>query len=177
VVVDIGAGYCEFINNINARIKYAVDLNRDAVNYADKDVKVFICNASNLNFLSDGSVDIIFMSNFLEHCESKNEVSAVLNESYRVCRGGGRILILQPNIKYAYREYWDFFDHNIPLSHKSLVEALELSGFRIKLTYPRFLPYTTKGSLPTADFLIKAYLKIPLAWKVMGSQAFVVAEK
>ena len=28
-VLDLGAGYCEFINNATARVKYAMDLNPD----------------------------------------------------------------------------------------------------------------------------------------------------
>src|SRR2546425_1038832 len=35
-------------------------------------------------------------------------------------------LVLQPNIRYAFKVYWDFFDHNLPLSHASMLEALAL---------------------------------------------------
>ena len=34
VVLDIGAGYCEFINNIHAQKKIAVDVNADTQQYA-----------------------------------------------------------------------------------------------------------------------------------------------
>jgi hypothetical protein len=34
----------------------------------------------------------------------------------------------------------NFFDHHIPLSDKSLVEALRMVGFRIEQALPKFLP-------------------------------------
>lgn len=60
IVLDIGAGYCEFINNIRARKKYAVDLNEDTRSFANQDVDVSICSASRLDFLQDSSVDYLY---------------------------------------------------------------------------------------------------------------------
>ena len=177
IVLDIGAGYCEFINNIRARRKYAVDLNEDVKSFANPDVEVFLCPAANLSFLQDNSVDITFMSNFLEHLKSKEEVLEVLLEVHRVCKPRGAVLILQPNIRYVYKQYWDFFDHCTPLSDKSVAEALKVAGFKIDKIYPKFLPYTTKSRLPTSDLVVKLYLKVPLVWRIMGKQAFVVGRK
>lgn len=176
-VLDIGAGYCEFINNIRARKKYAVDLNEDIRRFANQDVEVFVCSASNLDFLPDNSINIAFMSNFLEHLKTKEEVLEVLLEVHRVLKLGGAVLILQPNIRYAYKQYWDFFDHHIPLSDKSLAEALRIAGFEVERIIPRFLPYTTKSKLPQHDFLVRLYLRFPPAWQIMGGQAFVVGRK
>ena len=176
-VLDIGAGYCEFINNIRARKKYAVDLNEDIRRFAGEDVEAFVCSASHLDFLPENSIDIAFMSNFLEHLETKKEVLQVLLEVHRVTKVGGAVLILQPNIRYAYKQYWDFFDHRIPLSDKSLGEALGIAGFEVKRIIPRFLPYTTKSKLPQYDFLVKLYLRFPPIWQIMGKQAFMVGRK
>jgi hypothetical protein len=52
-----------------------------------------------------------------------------------------------PNIRYAYREYWDYYDHYLPLSHLSLGEGLTQAGFAVERVSPRFLPYTMKSSL------------------------------
>jgi hypothetical protein len=86
-------------------------------------------------------------------------------------------MILGPNIRYAYKEYWDYYDHYLPLSHLSLAEGLSLAGYVPEIVIDRFLPYTMNSSRPTADWLIKAYLAMPMFWKVMGKQFFVVARK
>jgi ubiquinone/menaquinone biosynthesis C-methylase UbiE len=176
-VLDVGAGYCEFINNIQCGEKYAVDLNEDTIRFAHSDVKVFNRSSTNLDFLSDASVDVVFMSNFLEHLSGKDEVIGTLKEVSRVLKPRGRVLILQPNIKFLYKEYWDFFDHNVPLSDKSMVEALRYTGFEIERVVPKFLPYTTKSAMPKNLFLIKLYLKLPVLWRILGRQMFIIGNK
>lgn len=176
-VLEVGAGYCEFINNIKCKEKYAVDLNKDFPKYAKGDVKTLVGHSTHLSFIRDNTVDIVFMSNLLEHMETKRDVLRTLRESWRVLRKGGSLLIMQPNIKYLAREYWDFFDHNIPLSHNSLGEAMNLAGFKVTTMIPRFLPYTTKSNIPKSPFLIKLYLKLPLFWKIIGKQMFAIGRK
>jgi predicted SAM-dependent methyltransferase len=176
-VVDIGAGYCEFINNIRCGLKYAVDLNEDTQKFANSDVSVFRLKSSNLVKFHDTSVDVVFMSNFLEHLKNKDEVNATLSEINRILKKGGRLLIIQPNIKYTYKEYWDFYDHQIPFSHLSLSEALINHNFEIVESIPKFLPFTTKGRLPKSTFLLRVYLKVPLLHKLYGKQMFIIARK
>ena len=177
IVLDIGAGYCEFINNIKCAKKYAIDLNEDTVNFADPDVKVFNLPSTEISSIENLQVDIVFISNFLEHLKSKDDVLKTLSEVYKIMNVGGKVLILQPNIRYLYKTYWDFFDHNIPLSNNSLVEVLELAGFKTEQVLPKFLPYTTKSRIPNTIFLVKAYLKLPIIWKIMGKQMFIIAKK
>jgi len=176
-VLDVGAGYCEFINHIRCAKKFAVDPNADAVRHAAPDVKVFAAPATDLSFLPEASVDTVFMSNLLEHMRSKEDVLKVLAEARRVLKSGQRVMILQPNVRFLCREYWDFFDHHIPLSDRSLAEALQLAGFQIEKIIPRFLPYTTKSRLPRGPVWVKMYLGMPWAWRIFGKQTFVVARK
>lgn len=176
-VVDIGAGYCEFINNIEARDKTAVDLNPDVARFANPGIRIINESCMSISTLETSSVDIVFMSNFLEHLPDKQLVLATFIESLRILKPGGKVLILQPNIRFVGGEYWDFFDHHTPLTDRSLVEALELAGFDIQEVIPRFLPYTTRSALPQSTWLVNLYLRVPLAWRVLGKQAFVVATK
>ena len=176
-VVDIGAGYCEFINNIRAGKKIAVDLNPDVQRFATADVRVINESCTAIAQLAADSVDVVFMSNFLEHLPSKQMVLDTFREAWRILRDGGRIIVLQPNIRFLPGEYWDFFDHHTPLTDRSLVEGLQLAGFEPSVVHPRFLPYTTKSRLPKAAFLVRMYLHLPLAWRLFGKQALVVATK
>jgi SAM-dependent methyltransferase len=174
VVVDIGAGYCEFINNISAGRKIAIDLNRDTTTFAAAGVEVINEPYHSISALPPESVDVFFISNFLEHLDSKDQVLALLKECKRPLRRGGKILILQPNIRLIGGAYWDFIDHKIPLTEKSLTEAAELSGLKVELLIPRFLPYTTKNRFPQNPWLVRLYLLLKPAWFIFGKQSFII---
>ena len=175
VVVDLGAGYGEFINNIQCGQKYAVDLNEETAYAVDADVVFLKRRAYELDDVDDGSVDIVFASNFFEHLTSKEELMSTLREARRILRAGGKLLILQPNIRYAFREYWDFLDHHLPLSHESMTEAIELAGFTVLECRPRFMPYSTKSRLPQSPALLRIYLRVPPLQWLLGGQMFLVA--
>jgi SAM-dependent methyltransferase len=177
VVIDIGAGYCEFINNIRCGKRIAVDLNPRVREFASPDVEVRNESCTNLGSFSENSADVVFMSNFLEHLPSKQVVFDTLAEARRILRKGGRLIILQPNVKLIPGAYWDFFDHHTPLTENSLVEAVTMLGMRPVHVVTRFLPYTTKSLLPQSPWLVRLYLKVPPAWWFLGKQSLVVAEK
>jgi SAM-dependent methyltransferase len=177
-VLDLGAGFCEFINHAVARRRIAVDLNPETVRSAAAGVEVKAVSAAELGFLRPGEVDVVFSSNFLEHLDSKPEVSRVFDEVQRVLRPGGRIILMGPNIRYLADRYWDYFDHHVPLSHASICEALELHDFQLEHVEPRFLPYTVKGARLRWRFLVEAYLACrPLSSALLGKQFLVVARK
>lgn len=136
-IVDIGCGYGEFINQIKARNKIAIDINPRSKAYLNPEIK-FYNSLEDFILENNETIDIIFMSNFLEHIKSKEMIIDILEKLYRTLKKDGRLLILQPNIRYAYREYWDFFDHYTPLSDKSMCEVLKLVNFKIEKVIPQF---------------------------------------
>jgi SAM-dependent methyltransferase len=176
-VLDVACGYGEFINNIHARKKYAVDLNPDTKRLLNQDVHFCETGANDMRTVASSSMDVAFTSNFLEHLESKEACNDVLREVLRVLRPGGKFIVMGPNIRYLPGEYWDFYDHHLPLSHLSLEEGLSINGFRVTRNIPRFLPYTTRSALPQHPLLVRLYLKMPFAWPVLGRQFLLVAEK
>jgi SAM-dependent methyltransferase len=177
-VVDVGAGFCEFINAIGCAHRVAIDANPAVRALAADGVSVIVGDAyAVLSNVADATVNVIFCSNFFEHLRDKHAVLNILGEVHRVLVPAGRLIAIQPNIRYAYKEYWDFFDHYVPLSHASFSEALQLSGFHIESLKPRFLPYTTKSRLPQAAWLLRAYLAFPPAHWLFGKQMLVVARK
>jgi SAM-dependent methyltransferase len=176
-VLDVGAGYCEFINHIVCARKIALDLNEDTPRYANPGVQVVQCYSNAMTPLSDSSVDVAFASNFFEHMPTKTIFLQTLREIHRVLRPGGKLLILQPNIRFLPGEYWDFLDHHIALTDRTVVEALLAVGMEPVEVRPRFLPYTTKSRIPQHPLLVKLYLRVPLAQRLMGKQAWVVGRK
>jgi SAM-dependent methyltransferase len=178
VVLDLGAGRCEFINAVRAKRKIAVDPNPATGGLADTDVEVLHVLSTEMDALLDGEVDVVFASNFLEHVANKDVLLETLHECHRIIRPGGRMIILMPNVRYLPGRFWDYLDHHVPLTHVSLVEALELAGFEPEVVIPRFLPYTVKDSrLPVRAELVRLYLRLPLVWRVLGKQMFVVARR
>ncbi len=173
-VVEIGAGYCEFINHIRAGRKIAVDLNPDTRQHAGADVEVVLSSTTRIEALPDDVADVVFASNFLEHL-TREDILATLREVRRLLAPGGRFLILQPNIRYCKEDYWQFFDHITPLCERSLSEALETTGFDVPYVLGRFLPFTTQGLLPNSIALLRLYLKLRPAWRIFGQQSFLIA--
>jgi SAM-dependent methyltransferase len=176
-VLDLGAGACEFINNIRCATRYAVDIREATARYAGAGVIVHLAPATDMSPIADATLDLVFCSNFFEHLPDKSTVGRTLDEIWRMLKPGGRVMILQPNIRYLADKYWDFFDHQIALSHRSMVEGLVAHRFEPVVVIPRFLPFTTKSSLPKGPFFVRAYLGFPLAWRILGRQMFILAEK
>jgi SAM-dependent methyltransferase len=178
VILDIGGGYCEFINQVQAKEKYLIDLNPDSKIFANPDINLLNLNIRSLNDhkLLTKRFDKIFISNFFEHLRNKEELIEVLGFCFTYLKPGGSLLVIQPNFKYSFKEYYDFIDHELPITHLSLQEVLETIGFTIDVLIPRFLPYSTKGR-PASPKLLRLYLKLPFIWKFLGGQMFIKASK
>src|SRR5215208_5938580 len=177
VVADLACGYGEFINNIRARKKFAIDLNPDARQFLGSDVEFCLSRADVIPAIPDDSIDVVFTSNFLEHLRTKDECDAVLAEVLRILKPSGRFVVMGPNIRYLAAEYWDFYDHYLPLSHLSLEEGLVQAGYEVDTIIARFLPYTTRSALPQHPALVALYVKIPIIWRILGKQFLLVGRK
>jgi SAM-dependent methyltransferase len=177
-VLDVGAGYCDFINHVNARRRIAVDLNPDTRRHAAPDVEVLSLDLESLHTrIAPASVDLAFASNVFEHLRSPDALLAVLQSIATVLKPLGRLVILQPNIRHVGAAFWDFFDHTLPLTEKGMAEAVRVAGFQLREVRSRFLPYTTKSLLPQWSWLVRAYLVARPAQWLLGKQMLVVAQK
>lgn len=176
-VLEIGGGTCEFINHIRAAQRIVVDANEALPAFCAAGVRPIVTSSTDLSAISDATVDVVFVSNFFEHL-TREDIVRTLEEIGRVMKADGRLLVLQPNIRFCARDYWMFFDHITPLDDRSLTEALEMTTFRVTECIVRFLPFAMKGSrLPKSALMVRLYLKFPLAWRVLGQQSFLVAKK
>ena len=176
-VLDIGCGYGEFLNNIVAGKRIGVDANPAVKSHLSPEITLHIGDVTKLSFLEDASVDVAFTSNCLEHLQDKAAVEALLVEVKRVLRDGGRLVLMGPNARLVAGAYWDFWDHHIPLTERSLSEALSSKGFGIDRCIAGFVPYSTRSRLPQAPFLVRAYLRMPFMWRWFGRQFLIVTHK
>jgi len=174
VVMDVGAGYCDFINQIKAGQKYALDANPEVANYCMPGVQFLHGQAENPIAIRRHSVDAVLISNFLEHL-SDPQCSSLFDQFDDLLKEKGRIILIQPNYYYCYREYWDDFTHVKAFSHVSLEDLLLSRGYRIVRMEKRFLPFSFKSVLPKSYWITKLYLLS--FWRPLAKQMLIVAER
>lgn len=162
-VVNLGAGYCDFINQVKARRKVAVDLSEESEQYCHPDVEFFRASVLNLSFLEDGSADVVHASNLLEHFDDR-ELETIISEIRRILKRNGLLILIQPNFRLAYRHYFDDYTHKKVWSHVSLRDFLTANSFKALLDHPRFLPFSMKssGMMPIIPLLVRAYIHLPI---------------
>jgi len=175
-VLDPAAGLGEFIGLVAAQERWAVDMVAHEEAGAFEGVNLIVSEIMNAD-LPAGHFDGIFVSNFLEHLDSQEAVFEFLSKMGEVSAPDGRIAIMGPNIAYAGKEYWDFADHIVPLTHRAVAEHLYMAGFEPELIIPRFLPYSFTSRLPASPALTSAYLRFKPAWRLLGKQFLVIGRK
>ena len=127
--------------------------------------------------VADSSVDVVFTSNFFEHLPDKDALRRTLQEALHCLKEGGRIICLGPNYRFLNGAYWDFWDHFLPLTDRSMVEILNLVGFAVERVEPRFLPYSMSQGFTPPVALIALYLRVPFLWRFFGKQFLIVGRK
>lgn len=176
--LDLGAGYCEFINNVASARKWAIDRDPELPKHASEEVTYIVAELEDgLKQLEDGAVDRIMASNIFEHLPNREVLFRNLREAHRVLAPDGKIIVMQPNIAAVKERFYDFVDHSLPLTEKGMAESLRACGFRIEQLKARFLPYTTKSRYPPWPFLVRLYLLFPIVHHFMGGQMLIVAGK
>jgi SAM-dependent methyltransferase len=175
-ILDVACDRGHFIRWVQGAERWATDI-RDM--RSDLPDGVRFVQASGLELadhVPNSYFGTVFMSNYLEHLESSDAVIDQLRVVRELLRPGGRALVLQPNIRLVGPRYWDFIDHKVALTERSLLEAAELADLHTVDLITRFLPYSTKGRLPTDARLVRAYLRFRPAWWLLGRQTLLVCE-
>ena len=171
-MLELGAGYGNFINNVRARRRIAQDQWPDFPKHLEPGVESHVGPLDDVSFLDDNSIDFVFASNLFEHV-SQEEFATVLKQLRQKLKPDGAITLLQPNYYYAFREYFDDYTHKTVYSHLSLCDFLQANSYEVITCKPRFLPLTLKSRLKVSPFLIRMYLLSPV--KPLGKQMLVRA--
>jgi hypothetical protein len=172
-VLELGAGYCHFINNVKARRRIALDLWDEMPTFLNPEIEGRVGTVTDLSFLKSGSVDFAFASNLFEHI-TQDDLADVLRQLEVKLSSRGILCLLQPNYRYAYREYFDDYTHITVYSHLTMCDFLRSRGYEIVECHPRFMPLTVKSRLKISPSLIRLYLKSPV--KPLGKQMLIVAK-
>jgi len=175
-VLDPAAGRCEFLNSIGATERWGVELVDYEEGWTAPGVKLLVGDVMDVD-LPVSYFGGIWVSNFLEHLPDQETVAAFLERMRDRLAPGGRIAIMGPNFRYCATEYFDCADHTVILTHVAVAEHLYAAGFAIEAVTPRFLPYSFRGRLPADARMTRRYLSLPILWRLLGKQFFVVARR
>ena len=174
-ILELGAGYCVFINQVRGREKTALDRSEVVKQHAAAEVRALVQSCTDLSNLPQGHFDVVFASNLLEHL-TLPESGATLDQIRNVLKPGGRLILIQPNFAYAYRKYFDDVSHVQVFTHVSIADFLKMHSFKIQEIKPKFLPFSMRGTrAPTFPWLVNLYLNSPI--KPLAGQMLAVAEK
>jgi ubiquinone/menaquinone biosynthesis C-methylase UbiE len=171
-VLELGAGWCDFINTIDADQKTAVDIWDGIKQHANSDVRTIIGSATDLDGVSSESIDMVFASNLFEHL-TQAQIIEILTQTSRILKKTGRLVLVQPNFRTSYKRYFDDYTHLTIWTDTGMTTFLEANGFQIEQVQAKFLPLTVKSKLPTSSLLIRLYLRLPI--KPLAGQMLIVA--
>lgn len=171
-VLELGAGWCDFINTIEADEKTAVDIWDGIEKHANSDVRTIIGSATDLDGVPSESIDMVFASNLFEHL-TQAQIIEILTQTSRILKKTGRIVLVQPNFRTSYKRYFDDYTHVSIWTDTGMTTFLEANGFQIEQVQAKFLPLTVKSKLPTSSLLIRLYLRLPI--KPLAGQMLIVA--
>ncbi len=174
-ILELGSGYGDFIGNIHAKKRVAVENDIFFKEYLSDYPSVtthYLDAKAALKTFPKQSFDVVFCSNFLEHFEI-SEVRELLDLVAVVLRKGGKLVILQPNFQLCSPLYFDDWTHKSVFSHVSLSDLLQIHGYNIYSCIKRFMPFSMKSRFPISKGLVRLYLNSPV--KPFAAQFLIVA--
>ena len=117
-VLDPAAGRGEFIISSQAQERWACDLSDQRISWPTG-VTTRFGDIYKVD-LPENYFDLIFVSNFLEHLATPNDVYKYLMQLRKSLKPGGKLAIMGPNFRYCAKGYYDFADHLLPLTHRTI---------------------------------------------------------
>jgi SAM-dependent methyltransferase len=172
-LLELGPGYCDFLNQFPAKRKLGLDLNPEMQRFAALGVELRIESAIALRGIAAGSIDLLFASNFLEHLDAE-ELDELLPGIRRVLASRGRLILIQPNHKLCAEHYFDDPTHRTIFDDANIGEWLARHGLRVVKLVPGLLPFSMNSRLPKWGWLTRLYLGLP--FRPLAAQMYVVAE-
>ena len=174
-VLDPAAGRGEFIISSQATDRWACDLSDQRTSWPTG-VTTRFGDIYKID-LPENYFDLIFVSNFLEHLATPDDVYKYLMQLRKSLKPGGKLAIMGPNFRFSANEYYDFADHLLPLSDRTVEEHLAAVDMKCVRIIPRFLPLSFRSQRFSNPWLVKLYLAVPIFWRLFGRQFFIVATR
>ncbi len=172
-ILELGAGYCSFINQVKGSERHALDRAAIVRKSAAADVTVHVRDCRNLSTFETDYFDVVFSSFLYEHL-TRRDLDRVMAQLRRILRTDGILITLLPNFKLISRHYFDDYTHIQVFSHISFADYLTAQGFSVEVVQGRFIPYSFKSRFPKSALLTRLYLTLP--WRPFAGNMLIVAK-
>lgn len=174
-VLDLGAGYGDFVNGVGAQEKWAVDQWQGFTKHLVPGVRGVVSDIRALPAeVPQKHFDLCFMSNVMEHF-TVEDGEKILQGVERSLRPGGYLVLLQPNFTYCSKHYFDDYTHKTIYTAEGMGNFLRDHGYDLVSVYPRYLPFSFKSRLPRPLWAVWFYLRSP--FKPMAAQMLLIAKR
>jgi len=159
VLLSVGCSdrsYFDWIEHAHGLVPehWGVEFYRPEPDSLPSNARWIVASASSMPMVADGSVDVIFSGQNLEHL-SVRDLYGFLRESRRVLRPGGSIVIDSPNRLVTAPLMWRHPEHVVELSPGEARELLAMAGFETTSCRGQWLCADDDGTLlpllPVAD--------------------------
>ncbi len=111
VVLELGAGYGDFINSVRARRRLAVDVVVGNA-FASRPRRGRPCHQHHNNLTAWRTIRLImFSAAIVSNTFRRPNLVDCLSQLHRKMKPGAMLTIVQPNFKYCAREYFDDYTH------------------------------------------------------------------
>ncbi len=123
-LLDLGSGDGSFIKvcKNNGFDAIGIDGSKNNINFEN----------DKLDF-KDGVFDVITLISVIEHIEKPENI---LKEIFRVLKKQGIIVIITPNFRYSYKNFYDDPTHLRPYTDKSIKSLMHLYNFKTYKVVP-----------------------------------------
>lgn len=135
-ILDIGCGVGDFLHTMEQHgwEGTGVEPSEEAKAIAKKRIKAQLLSSEEQENLTEGSFDVITMWHVLEHVDAQRWQ---IQQLYRLCKPGGRIIIALPNYKsydgQYYKAAWAAYDVPRHLNHfneETIIKIFEESHLK-----------------------------------------------
>jgi SAM-dependent methyltransferase len=174
-VLELGCGYGDFIGNISAAQKTAVETDENYRPYIEAyggiDIR-FGDSIKELKKMEGNKYNVVFCSNYFEHF-TIGAVRRQLKMILKILTKDGKLIVLQPNFSLCSTHYFDDWTHKTAFSDISFSDLLSDSGFNVDKCIKGFMPFSIKSRLPVMRAIVRAYLWSSV--KPLAAQFLIVA--
>lgn len=185
-LLDIGCGLGEFLSSVTTRgvKKFGVDINEKYLDYCrDKfpDVVLKWSDVCDRLPFPDEEFDVVVSICVIEHVDNP---TMLVREAFRVCRRGGIVCFVTPNIGRVKRllmvvrgKRWVETDHRQGWDHSLFWHLLEVEGWKVDKILTRFVDCPGYKLLPKRIGRWLSYGLLHRLFPNIGSELYAFCER